>query len=280
MNKLKLERLLIYFLLIVLVLLCAIPFYIMIINSTRASFEINRGVSIFPGKYLLQNYHNLNLISGRLNVGRGLLNSAIIAISATLLSSYVSALTAYGFAFYRFPWRRFLFGIVLLFMMVPQQLGIVGYFKLLSEIKLLDTRISLILPSGANAFTVFFLFQYVKTVINPDLIRAARIDGCGEFVIFNRIALPIMLPGIVTMGIFTFVESWNNYLLPLVVISSKEKYTMPMIIGMLNSSTSSYQTDYGMVYLVIAISVIPILIAFAFFSRYLISGLTMGGIKE
>jgi len=142
MNKLKLKRLFIYFLLIILVLLCFAPFYIMIINSTRSSFEINSGVNIFPGKYLLRNYHNL--ISSKLNVGRGLLNSAIIAISATLLSSYISALTAYGFAFYRFPLRGFLLGIVLLFMMVPQQLGIIGYFRLLSEIKLLDTRISLI----------------------------------------------------------------------------------------------------------------------------------------
>jgi len=89
-----------------------------------------------------------------------------------------------------------------------------------------------------------------------------------------------MLPGIATMGIFTFVWSWNDYLLPLVVIFSKEKYTMPMIIGMLNSTTSTYKTDFGIMYLVIAISVIPILIAFIFFSRYLISGLTMGGVKE
>jgi len=275
MNELKLKRLFIYVLLILLLIICITPFYIMVINSTRSGSEINRGVSLFPGKYLLQNYQNL---INKVNIGRGLLNSAIVAISTTLLSSYVSALTAYGFAFYKFPYRGFLLGVVLLFMMLPQQLGIIGYFELLRKINLLDTRISLILPAGANAFAVFFLFQYVKTVLHPDLISAARIDGCGEFTIFNRIALPIMMPGIATMGIFTFVASWNNYLLPLVVIFSKDKYTVPLLIGQLNST--AYMRDFGLVYIGIAISVIPILIAFIFFSRYLISGITMGGVKE
>jgi len=275
MNKFKLKKLFIYVLLILLLIICITPFYIMIINGTRSSSEINSGVSLFPGKYLLQNYQNL---TSKLNIGRGLLNSAIVAISATLLSSYISALTAYGFAFYKFPWRGFLLGVVLLFMMVPQHLGIIGYFELLNKVNLLDTRISLFLPAGANAFAVFFLFMYVKTVLPLDLIMAARVDGCGEFAIFNRIALPIMLPGIATMGIFTFVANWNNYLLPLVVIFSKEKYTMPMIIGQLNSTV--YKRDFGIVYLAIAISIIPILIAFVFFARYLISGIAMGGVKE
>lgn len=279
MNELKLrklKRMFIYALLIILVIICVAPFYLMIINSTRSSADIYTGVSFFPGKYLLQNYQNL---SKHINMVRGFFNSAMVAISATLLSAYVSALTAYGFAFYRFPWRRLLLGIVLLYMFVPQLLGIVGYFEFLSKVHLLNTRISLILPFGANAFGVFFLLQYLRTVLHPDLIMAARIDGCGEFTIFNKIALPLMIPGIATMSIFAFVASWNNYFLPLVVIFSKEKYTVPMLIGVLNS-TGHYRPDFGVVYMAVAMSVVPILIAFAFFSRYLIRGISMTGLKE
>lgn len=271
----KISKPVVYAMVIFFVIICIIPFYIMLINSTRSSSQINAGISFLPGLHFIKNYFNL---VKRLNIARGILNSAFVAISATLLSSYISALTAYAFAFFKFPFKKLFFGFLLVSMMVPQQLGLIGYFELLNKLNLLDTFAGLILPAGANAFAVFFLTQYAKSVLPESIIHAARIDGAGEMSVFHKIVLPIMLPGIATMGIFTFVTNWNNYILPLVVIFSPEKYTVPVLIANLNTST--YKTDFGVVYLAIALSVIPILTVFAFLQRYLIAGISAGSIKE
>ncbi len=126
--------------------------------------------------------------------------------------------------------------------------------------------------------TILDTIQYTKSVLNPSLVEAASIDGAGEFFIFHRIGLPLMAPGIATMSIFGFLVQWNNYLVPLTLLNSQEKYTLPLIIQQLNTTT--YQRDFGAMYLGIALSVIPIIVAFAFLSRYLISGIAFGGVKE
>ncbi len=270
-----LSRVLMYVLLIFLLLICIVPFYLMLVNGTRSTAEIHRGLQFFPGTFLARNYATL---LDDLNIFQGFLNSAFIAIVATVFSSYISSLTAYGFAMFRFPGRTVLFGFVLTLMMVPPQLSMIGYFELLTTIGLLDSFLALILPVGANAFVIFFLRQYLLTVIPSSIQDAARIDGAGPLGIFHRIILPIMVPGIATMAVFTFVSVWNNYLIPLIVIFSPEKYTIPLMIAQLNSST--YKTDFGAVYLAVGLSILPILIAFSFFSRYIIAGVAFGGSKE
>ncbi len=274
-KDIKLHRILMYLGVILFAILCVSPFYIMIINATRSSVEINQGVSLLPGKFLAYNFANLER---RIRFIDGFLNSSVIAVTATILSSYVTAIAAFGFSFYNIPFKKVLFGIVLAAMMVPAHLGMLGYFDFMQFLKLMDTRISLILPFVANSFAVFFLVQYIKGALSIELVEAARIDGANELAIFHRLGLPIMMPGIATMGIFTFVMNWNNYILPLILIYDESKYTVPLMIGKLNST--AYQTDFGMVYLGIAMSIVPIMIIFAFLSRYLIEGISAGGIKE
>lgn len=276
-----------YIVLILVALACIVPFYVMLVNATRTNADISRGPTFIPGQAVIDNWKTLRLgrldpntgiRAGGLNIIQGVLNSLLVALSATVLAGYFSSLTAYGFAMYRFPGSNLLFMILLSVIMLPPTVMLVGLFKLSLAIKLYDTRLILILPAIASPYTVFFLRQYAKSTINNSVVDAARIDGAGEFRIFHRIALPLMAPGIATMSIFGFLVQWNNYLVPLTLLNSQEKYTLPLIIQQLNTTT--HQRDFGAMYLGIALSVIPILIAFSLLSRHLISGIAFGAVKE
>ena len=265
----------IYIGLVVLTIACIIPFLMMIINATRSNEEVLSGFSLIPGNSLAENYAAL---SSYVNIWSGFKNSLIIAVLVTVLSGYFSALTAFGFAFYQFKGKNAMFVFMLVMMMVPGQLGLIGFYELSKNLGLLDSYIPLIVPAIASPFTVFFVRQYVQTVLHPSLIEAARMDGASEFRIFHTIALPMMMPAIATMSIFTFIGSWNNYIMPLVLLFSPEKYTLPVLMGFLKGSQVA--ENLGSLYLGIAISVVPIMIAFLFLSKYLVSSISAGAVKE
>ena len=263
----------VYAFLIMLTAICLIPFYIMIIDSTHTNGEIASKLWILPGTALLDNYRRL---ISTVPIWRGFFNSLFIAVSTTIVSGYFSALTAYGFSRYRFKGNKVLFAIVLGSMMIPMQLGFIGFYQLIREMHLLNSYIPLIIPSIANASSVFFIKGYTDSAVNLSLIEAARIDGSNEFSIFNKIALPLIMPSIATMSIFTFIGTWNSYLTPLILITDMDKYTLPIMQVV---ARGVYKTEFGAIYTCIAISVIPIMIAFAFLSKNIIGGLTIGGVK-
>jgi len=223
--------------------------------------------------------YNWGILTGRgFQIFQGFGNSAFIAICTTVLSIYFSALTAYGLHVYRFKGRTALWTIILIIIMLPSTLSIIGFYQFMATLKLRDSYIPLIIPAIAAAGTVLFLRQYMMSVLSTDLIDAARIDGAGEYRIFNIIILPIMLPALAAQSIFTFVGSWNNFITPFVLLSSEKKYTLPMLVQNLRGNI--YRTEYGAIYLGLAISLIPILIFYSLMSRFIISGITMGGLKE
>ncbi|WDU83443.1 carbohydrate ABC transporter permease [Caloramator sp. Dgby_cultured_2] len=162
--------------------------------------------------------------------------------------------------------------------MVPTQVAIIGFYKYMSILNLLNSYIPLIVPAIAAPSSIFFAIQYLESTIVKELIEAARIDGCSELTIFHKIMLPIAKPGAVTMGIFAFVGSWNNFFTPFVLISKMEKYTLPMLVQTLRGDV--YRTEYGSIYLGLAVSIIPILIVYILFSRYIVNGIAMGSVKE
>jgi len=258
-------------------LLAILPVYILMINATRSVEEINTGLSIIPGTNALLNWKALNS-RGNLLIWNGFLNSAVIALSTTVLSIYFSALTAYGLHIYRFKGRAVIWVIILIIMMLPGSLTFIGFYKLMATWGLIDTYIPLILPGIAAAATVLFIRQYMSSVLSLELVDAARIDGAGEYRIFNTIILPVIIPALAAQSIFTFVGSWNNFVTPLVIIVSENKRTLPLIIALLHGDI--YRPQVGGIYLGVAISLIPIIIFYSFMSRFIISGITMGGIKE
>jgi len=223
--------------------------------------------------------YNWRVLTGRgFQIWQGFGNSAFVAICATVLSIYFSAMTAYGLQVYKFKGRLLLWTVILIVIMLPATLSIIGFFQFISRIKLRDSYIPLIIPGIAAAGTVLFLRQYMSSVLSTDLIDAARIDGANEYRIFNVIILPIMVPALAAQSIFTFVGSWNSFITPSILLSSEKKYTLPLLIQSLRGNI--YRAEYGAIYLGIAISLLPIIIFYSFMSRFIISGLTMGGLKE
>lgn len=269
-------RFFVYIVLIVLLVVTIIPIWLLIVNGTRSTVEIQQGISMIPSTHLVENY-NL-LLSKGLNLVRGTTNSLIISVCTTVISVYFSLLTAYGIVVYDFKGKKYFFNFILILVMIPLQLSIIGFFHYMSQIGLTDSYLSLILPSIASAGAVFFAKQYLESVVVQDLIDAGRIDGCSELGIFHRIMLPIAAPGAFTLGIFAFVGSWNNFFNAFILITSRDKYTLPMLVQTLRGDV--YRTEYGSIYLGLAISVIPIMIIYFIFSKYIVNGISMGAVKE
>ncbi|MDO4321956.1 MAG: carbohydrate ABC transporter permease [Lachnospiraceae bacterium] len=272
----KIKKGLLYLALILLGLTCLLPFLMMMVNATRDGNEIMTSFTLIPGHNLKANWET---VSNYFNIFKGMLNSVIVAVPATLLTAYFSAMTAFALAIYKFKGKNVLFGVILVFMMIPAQLGLLGFYDLVSFMKLINSYIPLIIPAVAAPGTVFFLKQYVESVLPPALLEAARIDGASELYIFHRIVLPIMAPGIATMSIGAFIGNWNSYLTPMLILTKTEKYTLPVLIATLNSSTDIV-SNQGATYLAVAISIVPILIVFCFCSKYIISSISAGSVKE
>lgn len=270
------KQFVVHIIMVFLGLLAIIPIYLLLVNATRSTEQINSGISLIPGAFMAYNWHALT--SRGFQIQQGFWNSLFIAGITTVLNVYFSALTAYGLHVYNFKGRKFLWGLILLIMMLPASLSFIGFYKFVAMLHLLDNYIPLIVPTIAAAATVLFLRQYLASVMSMDLVDASRIDGANEFFTFNMIMIPIMTPALAAQAIFAFVGSWNNFFTPFVLISTTKKYTLPMLVQMLRGDI--YRTEYGGIYLGIAVSIVPILIFYSFMSRYIISGITMGGVKE
>ncbi|MCB2291680.1 carbohydrate ABC transporter permease [Clostridium sp. CS001] len=275
-TKTRLLRIFIYTVLTILLIICILPIWILIVNATRSTAQIQQGISLIPSSNLIANWDNLT--NRGFSIVRGFYNSAIISVSVTVLTVYFSMMFAYAIHVYEFPYRKFLYGFVLILVMVPTQVSIIGFYRYMSYLKLTNTYVPLILPAIAAPGAIFFAKQYLEAVIIKDLIDAARIDGCGEIGIFHKVMLPIAKPGAFTMGIFAFVASWNNFFNPFIMISKMSKYTLPMLVQTLRGDT--YRTEYGSIYLGLAVSIVPIIVVYAIFSKYIVNGIAMGSVKE
>lgn len=272
----KIKKAILYILLILLGAVCLLPFLLMLVNATRSGVEIVNSFTLIPSTHLKENW---DTVFKFFNLFQGMWNSIKVAVPATLLTAYFSALTAYGLAMYEFKGNKFIFTMILVFMMIPGQLGLIGFYNLCTKLHLVNSYIPLIIPAIAAPGTVFFLRQYVLSVLPPSLVEAARIDGASELYSFHRIVLPIMSPGIATMAIMAFIGNWNNYLLPMIILNKNEKFTLPVMMATLKASTD-IQSNQGAIYLAVAISVIPILLVFCFCSKYIISSISAGSVKE
>ena len=271
----KYKRILIYVFMAILTLMSIFPFWVVLVNATRSAEQIQQGLSIFPGSNLGYNWNVL--MEKQFDIFGGFKNSFIISACSTVLSIYFSAMAAYGLVAYKFKGRKILYAGILGLVMSPTQISMIGFYQFVSKMNLLNNYIPLILPAIASPATIFFFKQYLETIYHPDLPDSARLDGAGEIKIFHRIILPLMTPAMATMSIFAFVSSWNNFLMPLILINDTDKYTLPMLIQLLK--TDMYRTEFGSMYLGISLSIAPLLIMYFILSKYIIRGVTAGGIK-
>lgn len=267
----------IYIVCIFLALLSIMPFFIMFINATRSTFEIQQqGVSLVPSTFLA---NNIKILLGKtFNPLRGFINSLIISTGSTLLTIYFSSLTAYGLVAYNWKLRQPFFSFIMAVLMLPGQVLIIGFYQFMYKLGWTNTFWPLILPAIAAPAVVFFMRQYLLGALSLDIVNSARIDGAGEFYTFNRIVLPIMEPALATQAIFSFVFSWNNLFVPLVLLTNNDKYTLPIMVSLLRGDI--YRTEYGAVYLGITLTILPLFIVYLLLSRYIISGVALGALKE
>lgn len=261
---------------VILAVLILLPFYSIFLASLRPGKEIMRqgiGLGIDPSIMSLNNYRYL--FSGETQYFTWFKNSLKITAVQTFTTLFVSAFVAYGFAMYEFKGKNLLFTCVLFIMMIPMEIIMLPLYQLVIKLHLIDSMWGIILPGIAGPMPIFFFRQYLSG-ISKDFLDAARVDGCSEYGIFFRVIMPLMLPSFASMGIFIGMNSWNNFLWPMIVLRSSENLTLP--IG-LNALITPYGNNYDVLIAGAVFSVVPIIILFLIFQKYFIAGMTAGGVK-
>lgn len=275
---LTVSRVLVYALLIFLSVLCLFSFYMLIVNASRTNADLQGGFKALPQGHFLENLKNAWNDSS-INIPRGMFNSFIIAAATAILSTYFSALTAYGLHAYNFKLKRLAFLFIMAVMVIPKQVSAAGFVQLCYKLKLTNSYLPLILPGIAAPVVFFYMIQYMKSVLPMEIVEAARVDGSGEFFTFNRIVLPMLKPAVSVQLIFTFVESWNNYFLPALLLDKAEMKTVPIMIAQLRAADYS-KFDLGKVYMFILLAILPVLLVYIFLSHYIVKGVTAGSVKD
>ena len=272
----KIIKVFIYIVCVILTVLSILPFWIMIVNATRSTTQIQQhAVAFIPSTYMMNNF---KILTGKsFNPMVGFKNSLIVSTCATLCATYFSTLTAYAVVVYDWKLKNAFFSFVMAVMMIPAQVTMIGFYQMAYKLGLTNSLLMLILPSVAAPSMVFFMRQYMIPSLPLEIVQAARIDGAKEFYTFNIIALPIMKPAIATQAIFSFVSSWNNLFTPMVLLTKQEKYTMPIMVSLLKGDI--YKTEYGAVYMGLTLTVLPLIIVYLFLAKYIVAGVALGSVK-
>lgn len=250
------------------------PFYFMFVfaTHTRTAIFSSPPPLFFAGNLL----ENLRILVSTVPFWRNLGLSLYISIASTLLTLLFCSMAGYAFAMFRFRFKRALFLLVMGTMLVPQFMNMIPTFMVMDALHWINQPRALYIPSAANAFGIFLMRQYISTAVPGELVEAARLDGCGEFGIYWRIVMPLATPALGTLGLISFIASWNNFIMPLIVMRSPDMYTIPLALRSLQSPTD---TQWGALMVGSAIATLPLMVIFVFYSRQLVSGLTAGAVK-
>ncbi len=250
------------------------PFYVMFVFATHSRTEI---FSLPPPLWFGDDFfNNLKILTERMPFWRNLGWSVYVALASTALTLLFCSMGGYAFALFEFRFKNALFGLVMGTMLLPSFMNMIPTFMIMDLLGWIDQPRALYIPGAASAFGIFLMRQFVASSIPKDLIEAARMDGCGEFGIYARIVLPLLKPALGTLGLITFIASWNNFIGPLIVMRSPDMYTLPLALRSLQSPVN---TEWGALMAGAAIATLPLVLLFVLSSRQLISGLTAGAVK-
>ena len=274
---LTISRIVVYAILIFLAILCLFAFWLLFVNASRSHSDLQGGFQLFPDRYLLTNLVNA-WNDASIDIPRGMLNSFIVASSSALLTTYFSALTAYGIHAYNFRLKKAAFTFIMAVMVIPTQVSAVGFYQMCVKLNWTNSYLPLVLPSIAAPVVFFYMKQYMESVLPMEIVDAARVDGSNEFYTFNRIILPMMKPALAVQMIFSFVTSWNNYFMPALILDKAEMKTVPLMIAQLRSADYS-KFDMGKVYMFILLAILPVLVVYMCLSKFIIKGVTAGSVK-
>lgn len=260
-----------------LALVMVLPFFWMFVLSTHLTSDIfSNPPPFWFGGNLMANFQAMN---EAVSVGRSFLNSLLVSSAHTALVLLFCSMGGYAFSVYEFPGKKALFAILLATMMIPGIAGIIPWFFLITKLGWINNFLALIIPGAANAFGIFWMRQYCQNNVPTSLMEAAKIDGCPEWSIFFRVVAPILLPAYSALGIMQFVGVWNDFMVPMLVLRDTNMRTLPIMLSYMRGDPTR-GTNVGALMLASTLTVLPLLIAFLSASKYFMSGLTAGAIKE
>ena len=250
------------------------PFYFMFVFATHSRTEI---FSLPPPMFFGDDFfNNLKILTDRLPFWRNLGWSVYVALLSTTLTLLFCSMGGYAFALFDFKYKNALFALVMGTMLLPSFMNMIPTFMIMDLLGWIDQPRALYIPGAASAFGIFLMRQFVSSSIPRDLVEAARMDGCSELGIYWRIVLPLLKPALGTLGLITFIASWNNFIGPLIVMRSPDMYTLPLALRSLQSPVN---TEWGALMTGAAIATLPLVLLFIVSSKQLISGLTAGAVK-
>ena len=274
-KKITVGKIIVYSFLALAVLTALFPFYFMIVSATASQGEI---LNIPPNLFFSDKlFHNWEVLNQKIDIIRVLFNSLFITITYTCLTLILHSMAGFALTKDEFKGKKFIFLLILMTMMIPAQVLYVPLFELMNNMGWANSYQAVILPGLANAFGIFLMRQNMMA-FPISLIEAARIDGCGEFGIFTRITLPNMKPALGALAIYMFMTQWNSFMWPLIILSTKDMYTFPVALAVLDGM--AWKKDYGVIMLGTTIAVLPIALMFLFMQKHFVAGIMGGAIKE
>ena len=274
-------KVVIYIVSIIFSIMTLFPFVMLIANSYKSTFEVQSSTLSLYSEHPFKNLaNNWKIITSKdaFHPAVGFKNSFIVATLSTILNVYFSCLTAYAITAYEWKLRDGFNAMIMAVMMIPGTVTMIGFYQMAYKIGMINKLSVLIIPSIAAPMVVFFMRQYLQASLSMEIVQSARIDGAGEFRIFNQIVVPLMKPAIATQAIFAYVGSWNNLFTPMILLTDKNKKTLPVMVALLNGDI--YKKEYGAIYLGLLATVLPLIVVYAFLSKYIVEGVALGGVKS
>lgn len=258
--------------LILMTLVMFFPLYIVFVMGTYYSEDIFKGLPMLPSDYFLT---NLKLVISK-GFFSAYLNSIMVSVTSVILSILVSTMIGFALAKYNFKGKKFIFAFVMAIMMIPGQISMIGYMLEMRKMNLINTLLPLIFTWAAHPLGAFLMMQFISDGIPDELLESARLDGCSEPGIFFKIVIPCIKSGFVTLATLVFLWSWNNYVLPLILINKQELFTIPLMV---NNLSNAFRSDYGAIMCALGLSVLPMIVIFSLCSRTFIQGIAAGAVK-
>lgn len=264
-----------YAVLIVGLIATLLPFFYIMVSSLKTPAELRQTPPDFFSKTPSLNYYTTILKDKDIPLAQNLLNSVFVSLSRVVITLFTSSFAGYIFAKYHFKGKNLAFGVILIQIMIPFQVVMIPNYLLVVKLHLIDSLWALIIPAFVDAYGIFMMKQFIESM-PAELMDAARIDGASEFGIYSRIILPQMGPPLASLGIFTFMATWNDYLWPLIVLTSPEKRTIPLLVVWFQTQHSANQ---GLVLAASILTLLPIFLVYIFLQRWIVDQATSSAFK-
>ncbi len=259
-------------LLILMTVVMFFPLYIVFVMGTYYSEDIFKGMPVLPGGYFME---NLKMVFAK-GFFSAYLNSILVSVASVVISVLISTLIGFALAKYQFKGKKVIFAFVLAVMMIPGQIAIIGYMLEMRKLGLINTLLPLIFTWAAHPLGAFLMTQFIGDGVPDELLESGRLDGCSEPGIFFRIVVPCIKPGFMTLGMLVFLSSWNNYVLPVILINKQELFTIPLMV---NNLSNAFRSDYGAIMCALGLSILPMIVIFSLCSKTFIKGIAAGAVK-